>query len=131
MLIMRVPWIEVVKVSGEEESNVSEVISHQTVIEELLQSSILDQGTLTWDSLLTTNSTLQNSLHLVSTTSTTLPHLLSSLSLPPFPLTPLPAHTLLSLRASRVPPPDTPIRSSLFDLSLRMLQAPTALAQCE
>jgi hypothetical protein len=55
MLILRAPWIEVVKVSGEEESNDdNEVISHQTVIEELLQSGILDKGTLTWDSLITT-----------------------------------------------------------------------------
>ena len=55
MLILRAPWIEVVKLSGEDESNDdNEVISHQTVIEELLQSGILDKGTLTWDSLITT-----------------------------------------------------------------------------
>jgi hypothetical protein len=131
MLILRVPWIEVVKVSGEEETNDSEVVSHQTVIEELLQSSILDQGTLTWDSLLTTISTLQHSLHLISTAATTLPHLLSSLCLPPLHLTPLPDHTLLSLLASLVPPPDTPIQGSLFNLSLHMPQAPTAKGQCE
>jgi hypothetical protein len=86
---------------------------------------------LTWDSLLTTISTLQHSLHLTSTASATFPHLLSSLSLPPLPLTPLPDYALLSLLASIVPPPDTPIRSSLFDLSLRMPQAPTAKGQCE
>ena len=38
MLILRAPWIEVVKLSGEEESNdENEVISHQTVVEELLK----------------------------------------------------------------------------------------------
>jgi hypothetical protein len=55
MLILRGPWIEVVKYSGDEEkSNDNEVISHQMVIEELLQSDILDQGTLTWESLIAT-----------------------------------------------------------------------------